>query len=95
MYANIKRYFRLRCGTVKTLEREKGGCRGSPKKKIDLFKNILDRLEDESDLQAIREAKKEPLYDQKDAEEYIYPVKLFTEDEPAPFNSSQKTSVAD
>ena len=44
---------------------------------IDLFENILDRLEDESDLQAIREAKKEPLFDQKDAEEYIFmnPVK--------------------
>ena len=44
---------------------------------IDLFENILDRLEDESDLQAIRVAKKEPLYDQKDAEEYIFmnPVK--------------------
>ena len=44
---------------------------------IDLFENILDRLEDESDLQAIREAKTEPLYDQKDAEEYIFmnPVK--------------------
>ena len=44
---------------------------------IDLFENILDRLEDESDLQAIREVKKEPLYDQKDAEEYIFmnPVK--------------------
>ena len=39
---------------------------------IDLFENILDRLEDESDLQAIREAEKEPLFDQKDAEEYIF-----------------------
>ena len=44
---------------------------------IDLFENILDRLEDESDLQAIREVKKEPLYDQKVAEEFIFmnPVK--------------------
>lgn len=44
---------------------------------IDLFEKILDRLENESDLQAIREAKNEPLYDQKDAEEYIFmnPVK--------------------
>jgi ribosome-binding protein aMBF1 (putative translation factor) len=44
---------------------------------IDLFENILDRLEDKSDLQAIREAKTEALYDQKDAEEYIFmnPVK--------------------
>jgi ribosome-binding protein aMBF1 (putative translation factor) len=39
---------------------------------IDLFENILDRLEDQSDLHAIREAGKEPLYDQKDAEEYIF-----------------------
>ncbi len=39
---------------------------------IDLFENLLDRLADESDLKAIREAKKEPLYDQKDAEEYIF-----------------------
>jgi ribosome-binding protein aMBF1 (putative translation factor) len=44
---------------------------------IELFENILDRLEDESDLQAIRKAKREPLYDQKVAEEYIFmnPVK--------------------
>jgi ribosome-binding protein aMBF1 (putative translation factor) len=44
---------------------------------IELFEKILDRLEDESDLHAIREAKKEPLYDQKEAEEYIFmnPVK--------------------
>ena len=44
---------------------------------IDQFENILDRLDDQSDLQAIRDAKKEPLYDQKDAEEYIFmnPVK--------------------
>ena len=44
---------------------------------IDLFESILDRLEDESDLRAIREAKTEPLYNQKDAEEYIFmnPVK--------------------
>ncbi len=44
---------------------------------IDLFEDILERLEDETDLQAIRNSKKEPLYDQKDAEEYIFmnPVK--------------------
>ncbi len=44
---------------------------------IDLFEEILERLEDETDLQAIRNSKKEPLYDQKDAEEYIFmnPVK--------------------
>jgi ribosome-binding protein aMBF1 (putative translation factor) len=44
---------------------------------IDEFEDLLDRLEDQSDLQAIREAKKEPLYEQKEAEEYIFmnPVK--------------------
>ena len=44
---------------------------------IDQFEIILDRLEDQSDLQAINDAKKEPLYDQKDAEKYIFmnPVK--------------------
>ena len=45
-----------------------------PKK---LFDSLLERLDDESDLQAIRDAQKEPLYNQKDAEEYIFmnPVK--------------------
>ena len=44
---------------------------------VKLFETILDRLEDESDLRAIREAKKDPLYEQKAAEEYIFmnPVK--------------------
>ena len=44
---------------------------------IELFETLLDRLEDESDIRAIREAEKEPLYDQKEAEEYIFmnPVK--------------------
>jgi hypothetical protein len=44
---------------------------------IELFEYILDRLEDDSDLHAIHEAKKEPLFDQKEAEEYIFmnPVK--------------------
>ena len=44
---------------------------------VKLFETILDRLEDESDLRAIREAKKDPLYEQKEAEEYIFmnPVK--------------------
>ena len=44
---------------------------------VDLFEKILDRLEDDSDLRAIREAKNEPLYDQKEAEDYIFmnPVK--------------------
>ena len=44
---------------------------------VDLFQTILDRIEDESDLRDIREAKSEPLYDQKEAENYIFmnPVK--------------------
>ena len=44
---------------------------------IKLFEAILERLEDESDLRAIREAKKNPLYEQEEAEEYIFmnPVK--------------------
>jgi ribosome-binding protein aMBF1 (putative translation factor) len=44
---------------------------------IKLFETLMDRLDDESDLQAIRDAQKEPLYDQKEAEEYIFmnPVK--------------------
>jgi len=41
------------------------------------FQALLERLEDESDLRALREAKDEPLYDQKEAEDYIFmnPVK--------------------
>lgn len=41
------------------------------------FQSILDRIEDESDLRDIREAKSEPLYDQSEAEDYIFmnPVK--------------------
>jgi len=41
------------------------------------FQTILDRIEDESDLRDIREAKSEPLYDQKETENYIFmnPVK--------------------
>ena len=44
---------------------------------VELFETLLDRLEDESDIRAIREADQEPLYDQKEAEEYIFmnPVK--------------------
>jgi len=44
---------------------------------VDLFEKMLDRLEDDSDLRAIREAKNEPLHDQKEAEDYIFmnPVK--------------------
>ena len=44
---------------------------------IELFETLLDRLEDESDIRAIQEAEKEALYDQREAEEYIFmnPVK--------------------
>ncbi|HUT72780.1 MAG TPA: helix-turn-helix transcriptional regulator [Desulfatiglandales bacterium] len=44
---------------------------------VEVFETLLDRLEDESDLRAIREAQKEPLYDQREAEDYIFmnPVK--------------------
>ena len=44
---------------------------------IELFEALLDRLEDASDIRAIRDAEQEPLYDQKEAEEYIFmnPVK--------------------
>ena len=44
---------------------------------VELFENLLDRLEDESDIRAIQHAEQEPLYDQKEAEEYIFmnPVK--------------------
>jgi len=44
---------------------------------IKAFKAILDRIEDESDLRDIREARSEPLYDQNEAEDYIFmnPVK--------------------
>jgi ribosome-binding protein aMBF1 (putative translation factor) len=44
---------------------------------IKLFQSLLDRLEDQSDLRAIREAKSESLYDQEEAEDYIFmnPVK--------------------
>jgi len=36
------------------------------------FQRILDRIKDESDLSDIREAKSEPLYDQNEAEDYIF-----------------------
>jgi len=44
---------------------------------VELFETLLDRLEDESDIRAIRDADQEPLYNQKEAEEYIFmnPVK--------------------
>ena len=44
---------------------------------VKLFEAILDRMEDESDLHDIREATSEPLYEQSEAESYIFmnPVK--------------------
>jgi len=39
---------------------------------VNSFQAILDRIEDESDLRDIREAKSEPLYDQNEAENYIF-----------------------
>ena len=44
---------------------------------VNTFQAILDRIEDESDLRDIREARSEPLYDQNEAEDYIFmnPVK--------------------
>ena len=44
---------------------------------VDLFEKMMARLEDDSDLRAIREAENEPLYHQKEAEDYIFmnPVK--------------------
>ena len=41
------------------------------------FQKLLDRLDDGDDLRAIKEADSEPLYDQNDAEAYIFmnPVK--------------------
>jgi DNA-binding XRE family transcriptional regulator len=44
---------------------------------VELFESLLDQLEDEADIRAIRDADQETLYDQKEAEEYIFmnPVK--------------------
>ncbi len=39
---------------------------------VNTFLVILDRREDDSDLRDIREAKSEPLYDQNEAENYIF-----------------------
>ena len=39
---------------------------------VNLFNTLLERLEDESDLRDIREAKDDPLYDQEEAEKYIF-----------------------
>ena len=44
---------------------------------IKSFQALLDRIEDDDDMRAIQEAKSEPLYDQEEAEDYIFmnPVK--------------------
>jgi len=44
---------------------------------FNLFRELIERLEDESDLRDIREARSEPLYNQSEAEHYIFmnPVK--------------------
>jgi ribosome-binding protein aMBF1 (putative translation factor) len=44
---------------------------------LQLFETLLDRLEEEDDLRAIREAHNQPLYDEEEAENYIFmnPVK--------------------
>ncbi len=44
---------------------------------IELFKSLLERLQDEDDLLAIRDSINEPLYTQEEAENYIFmnPVK--------------------
>lgn len=44
---------------------------------VKVFEAILDRMEDGSDLHDIREASPEPLYEQSEAESYIFmnPVK--------------------
>jgi ribosome-binding protein aMBF1 (putative translation factor) len=39
---------------------------------VELFKTLLGRLEEEDDLRAIREASNDPLYDQEEAETYIF-----------------------
>jgi len=39
---------------------------------INEFQALIDRLEDASDLRSIRDAKAEPLFDQKEAEDYIF-----------------------
>jgi ribosome-binding protein aMBF1 (putative translation factor) len=44
---------------------------------IEFYRDLLQRLEDQSDLRAIRNAQKDPLYSQEEAEAYIFmnPVK--------------------
>jgi hypothetical protein len=44
---------------------------------VELFETLLDQLEDESDIRTICDAEREPLFNQKEAEEYfcMNPVK--------------------
>ena len=44
---------------------------------IEFYRNLLERIEDKSDLEAIENAPNEPLFDQEEAEGYIFmnPVK--------------------
>ena len=44
---------------------------------VRVFETLIESLEDQNDLRALREAEKEPLYDQEEAEDYIFmnPVK--------------------
>ena len=44
---------------------------------VEFYQELIERLEDKADLEAIAKATNEPLYDQKEAEDYIFmnPVK--------------------
>ena len=44
---------------------------------VDFYQSLIERLEDKADLEAIEKATNEPLYGQKEAEDYIFmnPVK--------------------
>ena len=39
---------------------------------VEQFRALLAQIEDEADIQAIREASSEPVYDQEEAEDYIF-----------------------
>jgi len=41
---------------------------------VELFEKMFDRLEDDDGLRATREAINEPLYDRKEAEDYIFRI---------------------
>jgi len=44
---------------------------------VKFFQALLDQIDDEADLQAILDAKDEPLYDQAEAENYIIREETF------------------